>query len=522
MVSLLTRNGTYQVGCALVFPFFLESCHDALEAQGTEVALFERFAQVCTRQDTTALVEYAIDLKGQGCELDLDHLRRLAEPEDLGQHVGESHVADDGRRLQAVGTGACEGFIDDPEGDLAAHGVSCEQVVALGCDSDLSRVQPTMARGSLVKFACPVSCEECHRKGIARWIETPNDCPWDKIDDRLKVVSEACCAADGADPDAACPRGGPPRACSALCAVTFHSLTMDCGDKLLSLAGEANAERFTAFDELCTSERSVDPIIFLDAIANAECVFCALSCKAALDRDPSSTSGVYTICGPTAEENYDAYCDMETNGGGWELVLRAASSSSTFEFDSPYWTNDQLLNADMDDFDVSADGDAKFVAFMRAPFDEIRGCLRDIGEANCKVYDGLVGYSSPQELFNTAPVGSSGLQFSESRDEMREWLTINGMSCNDASACNWVGSGINMDDDTSDYQASVRFGILLNNEGNINTANDAVGFGLREAGGETLGAGLAKCCSSVYPSSGTIWVRTSDDMISDLQHESGR
>jgi hypothetical protein len=180
-------------------------------------------------------------------------------------------VAADNRRLQAVGSGACEGFMDDPSGDLAAHGVSCDQVLALGCDTDLSGIQPTMPRGSLVSFSCPVSCNECHRKGMAQWIETPNDCVWDTFDDRLNEVNEICCAADGADPDATCPRGGPPRACSPLCAVTFHSLTVDCGEKLLSLAGERQAASFTAFDELCTSERSVDPMVFLDAIATATC-----------------------------------------------------------------------------------------------------------------------------------------------------------------------------------------------------------------------------------------------------------
>ena len=53
----------------------------------------------------------------------------------------------------------------------------------------------------------------------------------------------------------------------------------------------------------------------------------------------------------------------------------------------------------------------------------------------------------------------------------------------------------------------MRFGILLNNEGSIVTANDAVGFGVREANGETIGAGQAKYPGAVNPSSGTIWVR---------------
>jgi hypothetical protein len=49
-----------------------------------------------------------------------------------------------------------------------------------------------------------------------------------------------------------------------------------------------------------------------------------------------------------------------------------------------------------------------------------------------------------------------------------------------------------MDAPRSDYQAKVRFGLLLNNEDSINTANDAVGFGVVEAGGLGAGAGHAK------------------------------
>ena len=141
----------------------------------------------------------------------------------------------------------------------------------LECTADLSSIQPTFPRGSLISFSCPVSCNECHRKGMAQWIETPGDCPWDTIDDRLDEVNAVCCAADGADPDVTCPRGGPPRACSPLCAVTFHSLAGDCGQKLQSLAGATNAASFTAFEQLCVSAQSVDPMYFLNAIASATC-----------------------------------------------------------------------------------------------------------------------------------------------------------------------------------------------------------------------------------------------------------
>jgi len=62
--------------------------------------------------------------------------------------------------------------------------------------------------------------------------------------------------------------------------------------------------------------------------------------------------------------------------------------------------------------------------------------------------------------------------------DAQRWLAINGMTCEDTSgACNWVASGINLADDQSSYRAAVRFGILMNNENNIATANDAIGFG---------------------------------------------
>ena len=208
-----------------------------------------------------------------------------------------------------------------------------------------------------------------------------------------------------------------------------------------------------------------------------------------------------------------AFCDMTTSGGGWELVLRAASVSSVFTFDSALWTNAELLNEDVDNrFRITADTDSKFSSFIYSPVDEIRGCLKGRTPDDCKVYsaDDLGGseYTSMQQLFSTAPVGSNGIQFPESAADAQGWLEINGMSCADTSgACNWVGAGINLSDDVSTYQAAVRFGILLNNQDSINTANDAVGFGVREANGNSIGAGQAKYPGEAHPSSGTIWVR---------------
>eukprot|EP01052_Picozoa_sp_SAG31_P024236 SAG31_NODE_2048_length_6565_cov_2.692700_6_plen_329_part_00 len=262
------------VQCALVFPTLVDSCAEELESGGLDIDEFRSFADDCLQQDTTGLVEYASSLLSEGCtvqfedEGDDDRGRRLTDVEQkISNHTSilsqrrfgskkeqsKTSATDTmARRLQGEGelNPACKDFVDDPSGNLAATGVDCEQVLLLGCDTDLHRSQPEMPEGSLVSILCPVSCNECHRSGMAKIIEAPLQCQWDHLDGRVDEANEVCC---GEDPNRACARGAPPRECPPLCAVTFHKLITDCGDFLLHLAGDDNRERFTDFDELVST-----------------------------------------------------------------------------------------------------------------------------------------------------------------------------------------------------------------------------------------------------------------------------
>jgi hypothetical protein len=63
---------TCPVGCALVFPQFLETCRVHIKQQTTlDVAKFEGFEKRCLAQDSLALVEYAMGLQAQGCVINL-------------------------------------------------------------------------------------------------------------------------------------------------------------------------------------------------------------------------------------------------------------------------------------------------------------------------------------------------------------------------------------------------------------------------------------------------------------------
>merc|ERR1719181_1459667 len=182
--------------------------------------------------------------------------------------------------------------------------------------------------------------------------------------------------------------------------------------------------------------------------------------------------------------------------GGFQLAMRF-SSQSAFTFNSAYWTSCSLLDAS--DASPSKDADGKFATFNNIVATEIRGCLPN----------GCGTYTLPQpmtlhELFTSTPVSSSqNIQFASQTST--QWATISGAS---GLTSGWTGTGINYDDDRSQFKARVRFGALFNNEATVVTVNDAVGFGATEASGQSVGAGWTRYSPShKVGTQGTIWVK---------------
>eukprot|EP01046_Picozoa_sp_COSAG06_P020571 COSAG06_NODE_1511_length_9233_cov_3.730896_1_plen_241_part_10 len=119
---------TCPVGCAVVFPEFLETCRDFVRAEATlDEAEFEQFEQECLDQDGVALVEYAIDLRDSGCVLSFG--------DEGGGHRRMQGVF--GQRL-GVSQPTCEwDQLDDLADEL--------DLICCGTDSSLCPVSPGTA-----------------------------------------------------------------------------------------------------------------------------------------------------------------------------------------------------------------------------------------------------------------------------------------------------------------------------------------------------------------------------------------
>jgi hypothetical protein len=153
------------------------------------------------------------------------------------------------------------------------------------------------------------------------------------VADRVIEMSAACC--DG-NADVTCRDGSPPRDCGSVCAVFFHSFFNDCG-VLLQTVMAAQIDEFTAFDATCLASADVE--FFLSAIQHTTC--CITSCKQQLERVSDSASGVYTMCGRDGADDYDVYCDMETDGGGWTMVMNINPvDDNLVGYGQDFWTGE--------------------------------------------------------------------------------------------------------------------------------------------------------------------------------------
>jgi len=94
------------------------------------------------------------------------------------------------------------------------------------------------------------------------------------------------------------------------------------------------------------------------------------SCKQIKNNWGSASNGIYKVTPNGAGGNeFNVYCDMTTDSGGWALVMKVDGKNSTFKYNSSYWSNDSTVNPSSTDLSLT---EHKNPAFSLMPFSQIK------------------------------------------------------------------------------------------------------------------------------------------------------
>ena len=118
----------------------------------------EDAASDCDDDPDGVLASYGIGCRAllpMGCDTDL---HSVSEDVAAGTFVSVVCPSSCAACLESPDDGGCT---DDPDGMLASAGMACDQVVPMGCDTDMHSVEPAAPEGTFVSLLCPSSCAAC-------------------------------------------------------------------------------------------------------------------------------------------------------------------------------------------------------------------------------------------------------------------------------------------------------------------------------------------------------------------------
>jgi len=304
--------------------------------------------------------------------------------------------------------------------------------------------------------------------GVVQDNEACDDGNAENSDGCLDTCVEASCG-DGfvyADVEA-CDDGNADNsdACTTVCAppacddglLSGDESDVDCGGDTCEACGLGGA---------CVDSDDCSGALCLDNVCTVP-----LDCADILGLDPNASTGLYLIDpdGEGGVDPFDAYCDMESLGGGWTLILKADGRNPTFAYAQTIWTDNTLSGEDNPDFDHN---EGKLRGWTSIAFGEVMvGLEFPIDDnQNPPVMNYVAMDASANSMFELL----SPDQFVATGIGRDQWKTL----VEDGSLqpnCNQ--EGFNVQPNPNPGHHSVRIGIVGNNEGDCATTDSRIGIG---------------------------------------------
>jgi len=131
-----------------------------------------------------------------------------------------------------------------------------------------------------------------------------------------------------------------------------------------ALRWDLSGSTFTGDDDITVSLQGGGRVTVAGRVLPAQ-----QSCFAVAAQVTVPTTGVHVLLeSGLGLANYEAWCDMDVDGGGWTLAIKVDGSDRRFEFSRPDWTNTTTNNADSPALDQVQ---AKLRSFSTVALDEV-------------------------------------------------------------------------------------------------------------------------------------------------------
>ncbi|MCB9681076.1 MAG: hypothetical protein H6733_06345 [Alphaproteobacteria bacterium] len=264
-------------------------------------------------------------------------------------------------------------------------------------------------------------------------------------------------------------RDGVPMPYTATGVVLGDVLTVPSSETTL---GEVWRCEAAAFDGLATGPTASAEVTITCPPDSGQDEACpGLDCKQIQDDGWSYGDGAYWI-DPEGGSPFEVTCDMTTDGGGWTLVLQAATFSN-YDYDADVWTD--TTGGRTFPINPALDVDAVSVGFYVMEASESRLCMPrfDDGVWVCRSWAHVT--DTPRDLANGPPMPSSVTTTNQLTPEWQAIAAGGRWSANGwqrwgwshgFSACGGLRVGFTGDKDTTDSRDSgIGIGFYLANTG---------------------------------------------------------